>query len=64
MEWTWNNFCSFRFQISNDEEYFLELINKIVSVGMVDGLFTHNEQKDIIEACRDKVIDDGQASTK
>lgn len=51
-------------QIDASEDYFLELINKIISVGMVDGLFSSKEQKEIHDACQEIVQANGQRSSK
>lgn len=50
----------FPIKIETGEEYYLELINKIISFGTVDGLFSPDEQREIVEACQAKATEDGQ----
>ena len=46
------------------EEGFLELINNILTVGLVPALFTDEEKDGIINACRSVAEEEGYSASK
>lgn len=46
------------------EEGFLELINNILTVGLVPALFSDEEKESIVNSCRSAAEDEGYSASK